>query len=100
MYFQGMFRIQALQFMRRLVISFPYLSLFQTYVGDILIAVNPFKDLGIYTKEVRIQIFVMKIIGPIYFILLSVSVKIWSMHPQLLELKMPCFSSSHEAIFT
>ena len=30
--------------------------LFQTYVGDILIAVNPFKDLGIYGKEVSIKL--------------------------------------------
>ena len=29
-----------------------FFSLFQTYVGDILIAVNPFRDLGIYGHDV------------------------------------------------
>ena len=28
---------------------------FQTYVGDILIALNPFKSLGIYHKNVSLK---------------------------------------------
>ena len=31
--------------------------LFQTYVGDILIAVNPFKPLPIYSKQVYFKYF-------------------------------------------
>ena len=36
-----------------LILAFSHHSLIQTYIGDILIACNPYQDLGLYTTEVK-----------------------------------------------